>query len=115
MPIGIAVGLFVGKQVGVFAASWAAIRLGLCRLPQGLSWTAFYGVCLLTGIGFTMSLFIGSLAFGDPEHAAGIRLGVFLGSTLSGLCGYLLLRAVGGRKTAGDTAGPAKRPLPAGR
>src|SRR5262249_14638253 len=65
LPLGIAAGLFMGKQVGVFAASWAAIRLGFCRLPQGLSWTAFYGVCLLTGIGFTMSLFIGSLAFGD--------------------------------------------------
>ena len=61
-----------------------------------------------------MSLFIGSLAFGDPEHAAGIRLGVFVGSILSGLCGYLLLRAVGGRKAAGSAGGPDKRPLPAG-
>ena len=114
LPLGIAVGLFVGKQLGVFAASWAAIKLGLCRLPHDISWPALYGVCLLTGIGFTMSLFIGTLAFEDPGYAAGIRLGVFLGSILSGLCGYLLLRAVGGRKTAGGTAGPAKRPLPAG-
>ena len=68
------------------------MRLGLCRLPEGVGWTALYGVCLITGIGFTMSLFIGSLAFGDPEHATGIRLGVFLGSILSGLAGYLLLR-----------------------
>ena len=66
MPLGIAAGLFVGKQVGVFGVSWAAIRLGVCRLPQGVSWTALYGVCLLTGIGFTMSLFIGTLAFEDP-------------------------------------------------
>ena len=101
MPLGIAAGLFVGKQLGVFAACWAAVRFGLCRLPHGLSWTTFYGVCLLTGIGFTMSLFIGSLAFGDPAHAAGIRLGVFLGSILSGVCGYLLLRVVGVRKVAG--------------
>ena len=112
LPLGIAVGLFVGKQLGVFGASWAAIRLGVCRLPHDISWTALYGVCLLTGIGFTMSLFIGTLAFEDPGYAAGIRVGVFLGSILSGLCGYLLLRAVGGRKTAGGIA--AKRPLPAG-
>ena len=98
LPLGIAAALFAGKQVGVFAASWAAVRLGLCRLPHGVSWTALYGVSLLTGIGFTMSLFIGSLAFEDPAHAVGVRLGVFLGSILSGLCGYLLLRAVGGRQ-----------------
>ena len=82
LPLGIAAALFVGKQVGVFAASWAAVRLGLCRLPHGVSWTALYGVSLLTGIGFTMSLFIGSLAFEDPAHAVGVRLGVFLGSIL---------------------------------
>jgi Na+:H+ antiporter, NhaA family len=98
LPLGIAVGLFIGKQVGVFATSWAAIKLGLCRLPPGVSWSALYGVSLLTGIGFTMSLFIGSLAFGDPAHAAGIRLGVFLGSILSGLCGYLVLRTFGSPK-----------------
>jgi NhaA family Na+:H+ antiporter len=101
LPLGIAAGLFIGKQVGVFAACWAAIRIGICRLPHGLSRTAFYGVCLLTGIGFTMSLFIGSLAFGDPAHAAGIRLGVFLGSILSGICGYLLLRAFGVQRGTG--------------
>jgi len=95
LPLGIAVGLLVGKQLGVFGASWLGVRLGLCRLPEGVGWTALYGVCLITGIGFTMSLFIGSLAFGDPQHATGIRLGVFLGSILSGLAGYLLLRAVG--------------------
>src|SRR5215468_4320224 len=95
LPLGIAVGLFVGKQLGVFGASWLGVRLGLCRLPEGIGWTALYGVCLITGIGFTMSLFIGSLAFSDPQHATGIRLGVFLGSILSGLAGYLLLRAVG--------------------
>ena len=95
LPLGIAVGLFVGKQAGVFGASWLGVRLGLCRLPEGVGWAALYGVCLITGIGFTMSLFIGSLAFGDPQHATGIRLGVFLGSILSGLAGYLLLRVVG--------------------
>jgi len=95
LPVGIVVGLFIGKQAGVFGASWAAVRLGLCRLPHGVSWRAFYGVSLLTGIGFTMSLFIGSLAFGHPRYAEGVRLGVLLGSVLSGLCGCLLLRALG--------------------
>ena len=101
LTLGIAAGLFVGKQVGVFATCWTAVRLGLCSLPHGLSWTSFYGVCLLTGIGFTMSLFIGSLALDEAAHGAGIRLGVFLGSILSGVCGYVLLRALGARKAAG--------------
>lgn len=80
----------------------------------GISWYALYGVCLLTGIGFTMSLFIGSLAYGDPAHAAGIRLGVLLGSILSGLCGYLLLRAVGSPKAVGapQSASSAEGPQP---
>jgi Na+:H+ antiporter, NhaA family len=107
LPIGIAAGLFVGKQVGVFAACWTAVRLGLCRLPQGISWAAFYGVCLLTGIGFTMSLFIGSLAFDDAAHAAGIRLGVLTGSIFSAVCGYLLLRTIGARGRAGAAREPA--------
>jgi NhaA family Na+:H+ antiporter len=101
LPLGIAVGLFLGKQLGVFTAGWLAVRFGLCRLPHGLTWTALYGVCLISGIGFTMSLFIGSLAFGDPAHATGIRLGVFIGSILSGLAGYLLLRAAGKPQVAG--------------
>jgi NhaA family Na+:H+ antiporter len=112
LPLGITLGLVVGKQVGVFAASWAAVRLGLCRLPHGISWAALYGVSLLSGIGFTMSLFIGSLAFEDPEYAVGVRLGVLLGSILCGVCGYLVLRAAG-RQTARDIAGPAKRPFAA--
>jgi NhaA family Na+:H+ antiporter len=74
-------------------------------LPHGVSWRSFYGVCLLSGIGFTMSLFIGSLAFAGPEYASGIRLGVFLGSILAGLCGYLLLRTMG-TATAMATATP---------
>jgi NhaA family Na+:H+ antiporter len=114
LPLGIALGLIVGKQVGVFAACWAAVRLGLCRLPHGVSWAALYGVSLLTGIGFTMSLFIGSLAFEDPAHAVGVRLGVFLGSILCGVGGYLVLRTVGGPQPARRAVGPAKRPLPAG-
>lgn len=93
VPLGIAVGLFVGKQLGVFAVAWLLIRLRMAALPSGSSWTAFYGVAVLTGIGFTMSLFIGTLAFGQggPELAALTRLGVLVGSVASALLGALIL------------------------
>ena len=93
VPLGIAAGLFVGKQFGVFAFAWAAIRCGLADLPAGANWTQLYGVALLCGIGFTMSLFIGALAFpGLPEMGAAVKIGVLAGSLLSALCGWLLLR-----------------------
>jgi NhaA family Na+:H+ antiporter len=94
LSLGIALGLFLGKQLGVFVVGWLVVRIGLCRRPAGLSWPAFYGVSLLAGIGFTMSLFIGSLAFEDLAHATAIRLGVFSGSLLSAVTGYLWLRAL---------------------
>lgn len=89
--LGIALGLFVGKQVGVFGFSWVLIRLGGATLPQGADWKAFYGVAVLTGIGFTMSLFIGGLAFPAGGDGAGIRFGVLAGSLLSALVGYAVL------------------------
>lgn len=94
VSLGIVLGLFVGKQLGVFAAVALVIKLGLARLPAGSSWLALYGVCMLTGIGFTMSLFIGSLAFehGNFDFDAAVRLGVLAGSTLSAVVGYLWLR-----------------------
>jgi NhaA family Na+:H+ antiporter len=92
IPLGIALGLFLGKQIGVFGFAWLGTRLGLCRLPAGIGWTQVYGVALLSGIGFTMSLFIGTLAFAGPEQAAAVRLGVLTGSTLSAVLGYLVLR-----------------------
>ncbi len=92
IPLGIALGLFLGKQLGVFGFAWLAARAGICRLPEGATWFQIYGVALLAGIGFTMSLFIGTLAFTDPEHAAAVRLGVLSGSTLSALAGYVILR-----------------------
>ncbi len=100
LPLGIALGLFVGKQVGVFGASWLLIKSGLARMPEGGTWGTLYGIALLCGIGFTMSLFIGGLAFDDATHAAAVRLGVLCGSTVSGICGYLLLRRIAGTKTA---------------
>ncbi|MBS0336652.1 MAG: Na+/H+ antiporter NhaA [Proteobacteria bacterium] len=96
VPLGIAAGLFAGKTVGVFAFSWMAIRLGLARLPEGVTWAALLGVSMLCGVGFTMSLFIASLAFdqGGPAYEVATRIGILGGSLLSALCGYLVLRAV---------------------
>ena len=94
LPLGIAAGLFIGKQVGVFSATWIAVKSGLARLPDGVSWRHVYGVSCLTGVGFTMSLFIGSLAFAADETMNAVRLGVISGSILSGLLGYAVLRMV---------------------
>ena len=94
VPLGIALGLFLGNQIGVFGFSWLTIKLGLARLPEGVSWMSLYGVAMLCGIGFTMSLFISSLAFeqGGDNFAVDDRLGILLGSVLSAIGGYLLLR-----------------------
>jgi NhaA family Na+:H+ antiporter len=94
IPMGIALGLFVGKPIGIFGCSLAAIRLQLAGKPEGATWAQLLGVAMLGGIGFTMSLFIGMLAFPGPEHAADIRIGVLLGSVASALAGYLVLRRV---------------------
>jgi NhaA family Na+:H+ antiporter len=95
VPLGIIAGLFVGKQVGIFVFCWLSVRLGLARLPNDLRWPHIYGTALICGIGFTMSLFIGSLAFEESgvNMLFDERLGIIAGSILSGLCGYLVLRS----------------------
>jgi NhaA family Na+:H+ antiporter len=93
IPLGIAAGLFAGKAIGIFGATWIAVMGGLAGKPDGASWLQILGVALLSGIGFTMSLFIGMLAFPDPAEAASLRLGVLTGSLLSAVAGYLLLAA----------------------
>ncbi len=94
IPVGIACGLFVGKQIGIFGFCWLGIKMNMTRLPSGMSWGTLYGTGILCGIGFTMSLFIGSLAF--EETGANLlfdeRLGIIIGSLLSGIVGYLFLR-----------------------
>lgn len=102
VAIGIAVGLFVGKQIGVFASVWIMVKLGLARLPAGCGWLSIYGVSLLAGIGFTMSLFIGTLAFehGNFEHTVATKVGVLSGSLLSAVAGYFVLRFALGRLPA---------------
>ncbi len=93
VPLGILLGLFLGKQLGVFGFSWAAIKLGLARLPKGSNWWQLYGVSVLTGIGFTMSLFILTLAFEDDTlFQYTDKLAILLGSLLSGVVGYGMLR-----------------------
>lgn len=92
VTLGVGLGLFLGKQIGVMAAVVLALRLGLARLPADVTLRQIYGVSVLTGIGFTMSLFIGSLAFAPPLYAVEVKLGVLAGSLLSGVLGYTLLR-----------------------
>ncbi len=93
VPLGIAGGLLLGKAIGVFGASWLLIRLGGARLPTQASWSQFWGVCVLCGVGFTMSLFIGTLAFAgaDALYESQLKLGVLLGSLLSGVAATVLL------------------------
>jgi len=98
VALGIALGLFLGKQLGVMLALGLAFRFGLGERPAGASGRQLYAVAVLTGIGFTMSLFIGSLAFADAQHEVSIRLGVLGGSLLSALLGYALLRLPGGSR-----------------
>jgi Na+:H+ antiporter, NhaA family len=88
-------GLFLGKQLGIFAAAGGLIRLGYARLPEGARWGQLYGVGVCGGIGFTMSLFIGTLAFPTDDQLPLVRLGVIVGSLLSAVLGYLLLRFLG--------------------
>jgi len=94
LPLGIALGLFVGKQVGIVGLSWLGVKLKLAQLPQGINWQQFHGMATLCGIGFTMSLFVSTLALEhvSDEIGAAARLGVLLGSLLSAVVGYLLLR-----------------------
>jgi NhaA family Na+:H+ antiporter len=92
VSLGIAAGLFIGKQVGVLGSVFLCVRLRLAQLPDGVGWLALYGAALLAGIGFTMSLFIGTLAWDAPGYGTPLRIGVLAGSLLSGIAGYLLLR-----------------------
>lgn len=94
IPLGVTLGLFLGKQLGVFSFCWITVRLGLAKLPQDVNWKLVYGISLLAGIGFTMSLFIASLSFENSgtNLLFDERLGIILGSLLSGIAGYLVLK-----------------------
>ena len=96
VPLGIAAGLFFGNQFGVFGLCWLAVKIGIAKLPEGVKWIQLYGVAMLCGIGFTMSLFVSSLAFeqsGD-QYVIDDRLGILVGTLLSATLGYMLLKTV---------------------
>ena len=105
VTLGVALGLFFGKQIGVIGTTWLAVRLGIGSTPTGATWFQFYGLALLTGIGFTMSLFIGTLAFQAPEYNDAVRIGVLSGSLVCAVAGYLVLYVAGGRPGTRNVAG----------
>ena len=105
VTIGIVLGLVIGKQVGVTLFSWAAVRFGFAVLPYGVSWLQFYGVALLGGIGFTMSLFITNLAFTTQTLSTEAKVGILLGSAISGVIGYLVLLRAGRGLTGVSSSG----------
>ncbi|MGL6247007.1 Na+/H+ antiporter NhaA [Pseudomonas sp.] len=102
VPMGIAVGLLLGKTLGVFGLTWLAVKIGIAALPQGANWGQVLGVAILCGIGFTMSLFVGSLAFepGVSEYAGMDRMGILTGSILAALIGYAVTAAASRKRTA---------------
>ncbi|MWV26638.1 Na+/H+ antiporter NhaA [Aurantiacibacter rhizosphaerae] len=93
LPLGIAAGLLIGKQLGIVGFAWMAVKSGMARLPEGVGWRQVHALSLLAGIGFTMSLFIGNLAFADPAQVDAVKIGVLSGSLVAAVAGYLLLRA----------------------
>jgi len=94
VSVGIVLGLFLGKQLGVFGTCWLLVKMGCIKLPRQITWKGLYGVALVSGIGFTMSLFITTLAFNNPLLINSARVGILVGSLLSGIAGYLLLRSI---------------------
>jgi len=102
VPLGIMLGLFFGKQLGVFLFSFIAVKLKLANIPKCTTWLQIYGIAVLTGIGFTMSLFIDSLAFNDDtRYFYTDRLAILIGSLFSGIFGYLILRFAKSKKVCG--------------
>ncbi|WP_420860894.1 Na+/H+ antiporter NhaA [Algirhabdus cladophorae] len=102
LPLGIALGLIIGKQIGVFGVSFAMVKMGMARLPYGANWLHIYGIACLAGIGFTMSLFIGSLSFDDAALMNQVRIGVLSGSIISGVLGYSALMIASNRQGQED-------------
>ena len=106
LSLGIALGLIVGKQLGIFGASWVAIRTGLASKPEGVSFTQLYGLTCMAGIGFTMSLFIGGLAFDSPEQIDAVKMGVLSGSFVAAIIGMAVLGFASSPSVAAETKAP---------
>ncbi|MDJ0979124.1 MAG: Na+/H+ antiporter NhaA [Erythrobacter sp.] len=93
LPLGIALGLLIGKQIGIVGMAWIAVKIGFASLPEGIGWRKIHGLSLLAAIGFTMSLFIGGLAFEDPAQVDAVKIGVLAGSLVAALSGYFLIKS----------------------
>ncbi|NVE93856.1 Na+/H+ antiporter NhaA [Altererythrobacter lutimaris] len=93
LPLGIALGLLIGKQIGIFGFAWLAVKSGMASLPDQVNWRQIHGLSLFAAIGFTMSLFIGNLAFASPEQVDAVKLGVLSGSTIAAIAGFFLLKS----------------------
>jgi NhaA family Na+:H+ antiporter len=98
VSLGIIIGLFIGKQFGIFAFSFVAVKLKLASLPEGVNWKNLYGAGILAGIGFTMSLFIAGLAFNNPALLDLSKIGILTGSLLSGVVGFVFLKTLSSKK-----------------
>ncbi len=94
LPLGIALGLLIGKQIGIVGFAWVAVKAGIAKLPDGVGWRKIHGLSLLAAIGFTMSLFIGNLAFTDQAQVDAVKLGVLSGSLVAAIGGFFLLKSV---------------------
>lgn len=112
LPLGIALGLILGKQIGVFGVTWLMVKAGLARMPTGATWAHIYGVACLAGIGFTMSLFIGSLSYDDAAQMNAVRLGVLSGSIVSAILGYGVLMLSTTKVAAAPKASASKTSTP---
>ncbi len=108
LPLGIAAGLLIGKQVGVFGFTFLMVKSGLARMPHDANWLHIYGLACLAGVGFTMSLFIGGLSYADPAMMNDVRLGVLSGSIVSGIVGYVALMLASGERQEESEAAPAE-------
>ena len=93
LPLGIALGLLIGKQLGIVGFAWIAVKAGFAKLPDGVGWRKIHGLSLLAAIGFTMSLFIGNLAFADPAQVDAVKLGVLSGSLVAAFAGYFMIKS----------------------
>ncbi len=103
LPLGIALGLLIGKQIGIVGFAWLAVKSGMAKLPDGVGWRKIHGISVLAAIGFTMSLFIGNLAFADPAQIDAVKVGVLSGSLVAALAGYFLLKSILPDAPAKDT------------
>ncbi|MEM1052351.1 MAG: Na+/H+ antiporter NhaA [Pseudomonadota bacterium] len=106
LPLGIALGLLIGKQIGILGFAFIAVKAGIAKLPEGVGWRKMHGLSLLAAIGFTMSLFIGNLAFTDPALIDAVKLGVLSGSLIAALAGFFLLRSALPEHAASDESLP---------